>query len=642
MNHKKHAFGALVFLVGVPLVFGALSPEKLADQPFTPHQIRHWAFQKVQRPAVPLVDNEEWVRNPVDAFVMAKLEAKGLDPSARADQITLLRRAYFDLIGLPPMPEQVDAFLADQSPDAFKRVVDQLLASPHYGERWARHWLDLARYAESEGFKADETRPNVWRYRDYVIGSLNLDKPYDRFVREQIAGDELWPNNHDAQLGTAFNRHYPDEYNAVDLTQRRQEILNDITDTVGAVFLGLTYGCARCHDHKFDPILQADYYRLQAFFANTRAKDNIALCSEEEAERHRLQLASWEQKTAEIRQEMALVAEPKRKEILEEMVAKYPPKIQEALSVPAEERSPFQRLIYYKVKPFHDPDSYLYQAPTTSVLKKLSEEEKERWEKLQARLDAFSDLHPGRLPIGVGIVDVGREAPRTYILSGGAHDAHGREVQPGFLTLLAPGPAKIIAPEGLQSSGRRSALANWLVDPANPLTARVMVNRIWHSYFSRGLVETPSNLGIIGADPSHPQLLDWLANEFIRNGWSIKDMHRLIMNSNGCVATFKKQQVSDWSGRSGSVSCTHLEQLVDELNLSPNIRTARPPRLPLPDHVHCLVSLDRSPRRLKLTKPLLGFHSSFDCSMVLLQDVVQVLDRPVAATASQDSFLFHS
>ena len=214
------------------------------------------------------------------------------------------------------------------------------------------------------------------------------------------------------------------------------------------------------------------------------------------------------------------------------MVAKYPPKIQEALSVPAEERSPFQRLIYYKVKPFHDPDSYLYQAPTTSVLKKLSEEEKERWEKLQARLDAFSDLHPGRLPIGVGIVAVGREAPRTYILSGGAHDAHGREVQPGFLTLLAPGPAKIIAPEGLQSSGRRSALANWLVDPANPLTARVMVNRIWHSYFSRGLVETPSNLGIIGADPSHPQLLDWLANEFIRNGWSIKDMHRLIMNSN--------------------------------------------------------------------------------------------------------------
>ena len=312
MNHKKHAFGALVFLVGVPLVFGALSPEKLADQPFTPHQIRHWAFQKVQRPAVPLVDNEEWVRNPVDAFVMTKLEAKGLDPSARADQITLLRRAYFDLIGLPPMPEQVDAFLADQSPDAFKRVVDQLLASPHYGERWARHWLDLARYAESEGFKADETRPNVWRYRDYVIGSLNLDKPYDRFVREQIAGDELWPNNHDAQLGTAFNRHYPDEYNAVDLTQRRQEILNDITDIVGAVFLGLTYGCARCHDHKFDPILQADYYRLQAFFANTRAKDNIALCSEEEAGRHRLQLASWEQKTAEIRQEMALVAEPKR------------------------------------------------------------------------------------------------------------------------------------------------------------------------------------------------------------------------------------------------------------------------------------------------------------------------------------------
>ena len=191
----------------------------------------------------------------------------------------------FDLIGLPPTPEEVEAFLADNSPDAYEKVVDRLLASPHYGERWARHWLDLARYAESDGFKADETRPNAWRYRDYVIQSFNENKPYDRFVKEQIAGDELWPNDPAARVATAFNRHYPDESNARNLMQRRQEILDDITDTVARTFLGMTYGCARCHDHKFDPILQADYYRLQAFFANTAADDQIRVSPAEKAER---------------------------------------------------------------------------------------------------------------------------------------------------------------------------------------------------------------------------------------------------------------------------------------------------------------------------------------------------------------------
>src|SRR5205823_5262070 len=223
-----------------------------------------------------------WPRNAIDRFVLAKLEEKKLPHAADADKRTLLRRATFDLIGLPPTPEELQAFLEDTSPKAFSKVVERLLASPHYGERWGRHWLDLARYAESEGFKADETRPNAWRYRDYVIRSLNADKPYDRFIREQIAGDELWPNDPDARIATAFNRHYPDESNARNLRQRRQEILNDITDTVGSVFTGMTYGCARCHDHKYDPILQEDYYRLQAFFANTAARDDIALVSKAE------------------------------------------------------------------------------------------------------------------------------------------------------------------------------------------------------------------------------------------------------------------------------------------------------------------------------------------------------------------------
>ena len=203
--------------------------------------------------------------HPIDAFVSARLRGEGIRPAARADRTTLIRRATFDLHGLPPTPAEVQAFVEDDSPDAFAKVVDRLLASPRYGERWARHWLDLARYAESEGFKSDETRPNAWRYRDYVIESLNSDKPYDRFVQEQIAGDELWPNDPKARIATGFNRHYADESNAAILMQRRQEVLLDITDTVGSVFLGLTYSCAKCHDHKFDPILQSDYYRLQAF-----------------------------------------------------------------------------------------------------------------------------------------------------------------------------------------------------------------------------------------------------------------------------------------------------------------------------------------------------------------------------------------
>ena len=533
-RQKKVSLGPLAALVCLlsPLASSAAGSGKLPDELFSPHQRKHWAFQKVQRPEVPEVRHSQWVRTPIDAFVLAKLEAEGLEPSRPADRVTLLRRACFDLIGLPPMPEDVDAFLADQSSKAYEKVVDRLLVSLHYGERWTRHWLDLARYADSEGFKSDQTRPNAWRYREYLIRSFNSDKPYDRFVREQIAGDELWSNDPDAGLATAFNRLYPDEHNARNLVQRRQEILHDITSVVGGVFLGLTYECARCHDHKFDPLLQADYYRLQAFFANVRARDDIVLASREGAVRHRRQLALWEEQTAPIRQEMAALEEPKRKEILDELIARYPEAIQEAIASPSEKRSPFQRLMVYKMQAFLDPASYLYHAPTRAVVNQLKDEEKKRWKELKARLDKFSDLHPGQLPIGIGIADAGREAPPTFILSGGAYDATGEEVEPGFPTLFDPAPAKIVAPEGMESTGRRTALANWIAHPDNPLTARVMVNRVWHYHFGRGIVETPSNLGLSGGLPSHPRLLDWLATEFIRNNWSIKHLHRLILNSN--------------------------------------------------------------------------------------------------------------
>ncbi|MGH9675111.1 MAG: DUF1549 and DUF1553 domain-containing protein, partial [Bryobacteraceae bacterium] len=464
-------------------------------------------------------------RNPIDAFVLGKLKEKGLAPGAAADKVTLLRRVTLDLIGLPPSPEEVQAFSSDDSAGAYEKVVDRLLASPRYGERWARHWLDLARYAESEGFKADEFRPNVWRYRDYVIEAFNRDKPYDRFVKEQIAGDELWPGDAAARIATAFNRHYPDESNARNLVQRRQEILNDVTDTAGSVFLGMTYGCARCHDHKFDPILHADYYRLQAFFANVGADDAFSLLPEDKNADYRNKLAAWEEKTKDIRSRMQTLLEPARKKAVDELFAKYPPEIQAAILKPDAERSPMELQMAWKAKPYMNPD---YQ----DFVAGLRGQQREKYQALEKELEKFADLHPGELPTGAGIVDISAKAPPTHILAAGSYERPAEEVQPGFLTILDPEPAKITPPEGLNSTGRRSALANWIASPGNPLTARVMVNRIWHYHFGQGIVANPSDFGIMGLGPSHPKLLDWLASEFVDSGWSVKKLHRLIVTSN--------------------------------------------------------------------------------------------------------------
>ncbi len=492
---------------------------------FTPEERRYWAFLPVVNPRVPSVRDGRWVRNPIDAFILSELEAKGLRPAALSGRATLLRRVTLDLIGLPPTPEEVEAFLRDSSPQAYEKVVDRLLQSAHYGERWARHWLDLARYAESEGFKSDETRPNIWRYRDYVIRAFNQDKPYDRFIREQIAGDEFWPGDLEAQLATAFNRHYPDESNARNLLQRRQEILNDITDTVGAVFTGLTFGCARCHDHKFDPILQADYYRLQAFFANTRAADDVLLTGPGALEGYQKRLAVWEEKTRDVRAAMSAILEPRRKEIVDELFAKYPPEIQAAITKPDAARTPIEWQMYYKAKPYMNPEA-------EEVAKSLKGEARGRYAELKGELQKFAEWHPGELPVGVAMVDANRTAPKTHVLSVGVYDAPLQEVEPGFLTILKPGPAKVEPPRGQDSTGRRAALANWLADPKNPLTTRVMVNRLWHYHFGRGIVATPSDFGNMGERPTHPQLLDWLASEFVRRGWSMKAMHRLMVTSN--------------------------------------------------------------------------------------------------------------
>jgi hypothetical protein len=499
---------------------------------FTDQQRKYWAFQRVVKPMTPVVKDRAWVRSPIDAFILAKLEDKKLRPNAPADKITLLRRATVDLTGLPPTPEEVQEFLTDNSPDAFAKVVDRLLASPRYGERWGRHWLDLARYADTNGFKTDETRPNIWRYRDYVIQAFNQDKPYDRFIREQIAGDELYPDDFNARIAVGFNRHFTDETNQPVIELRRQEILNDITDTVSAAFLGLTYGCARCHDHKFDPILHKDYYRLQAFFSNIREQDDLVLLSGTEMDAYKRQLAVWDAKTADIRKEMHAIVEPIGRARRDYYSIRFSAGTKEALSTPPEKRSPLQALLALKAMPqitYQDQALAKYQDPEFGTAA-LTAEQKKRFAVLDAELKKYESLKPNP-PMAQTIIDNGREAPKSFILAAGNWDVPRDEVQPGFLTILDPTDAKIVQPEGMNSTGRRSALANWLADPQNPLTPRVMVNRIWHYHFGRGIVGTPSDLGIMGERPSNPQLLDYLASAFVENGWSIKKLHRLIMLS---------------------------------------------------------------------------------------------------------------
>jgi hypothetical protein len=488
---------------------------------FTEQQRRFWAFQKVVKPDVPKVAGAS---NAVDAFIIAKLRTQSLKPNPPADKITLLRRAYFDLIGLPPTPEDAQAFLADHSPAAFEHVVDRLLASPQYGERWARHWLDLARYADSAGFKADETRPNVWRYRDYVIQSFNEDKPYDRFVKEQIAGDELYPDDAAARIATGFDRLWPDESNLANPILRRQEILNDITDTVGSVFMGMTYSCARCHDHKFDPILQTDYYRLQAFFANIRNDDRASLLTGEKAIAYGSQRAEWENQTREIRRKMEEILAPVRVMKTQDAIGMFPKEAQEAVFMPAAQRSPMQWQMVHRSASRLPSDAELERS--------LRGEVRQRYADLKKELAAFDHLRPADPPVTEAMIDASREAPPTYVLSKGVWDAPLEEVQPGFLTILDPNPPKILPPEGIDSTGRRSALAKWLTDPANPLTARVMVNRIWQDHFGTGIAGTSSDFGVMGDRPSNSALLDYLAATFVKEGWSIKKIHRLIMLSN--------------------------------------------------------------------------------------------------------------
>ncbi len=486
-----------------------------------------WPFRPPIAPAIPAVSNAEWIVNPIDAFVLKQLENDGLEPNQPEDRLRLLRRVTFDLSGLPPTVAQQQSYLADTSPDAYARAVERLLSSPQFGERWAQHWLDVVRFAETDGFKADVLRPNAFRYRDYVIDSFNRDRPYDEFVRQQLAGDEVEPYNPEALIATGLNRLYPDEDNAANLFQRRQEILDDITETTGLAFLGLTMGCAQCHDHKFDDILQEDYFRLQAFFTPLIERDDVPLASLGERKRYESQQADWEQATAGIRRKMDDLLAERRSESEAFSLSKFEPDIQQCVLTPPSARTPYQEQIARIAT-----KQLLKGFKPETAAKQLSAEQQAVYRELEQQLAKFDHLKPTPLPLVMSVSDVGPQPPPTHILDGGSLQNPLQQVLPGFPQFLGESELEVASGASpLTSSGRRAALARWLTSGSHPLTARVIVNRLWHHHLGRGVVGTPNDFGVQGESPTHTELLDWLALQLVEHDWSLKHIHRLIVTS---------------------------------------------------------------------------------------------------------------
>jgi hypothetical protein len=535
-----------------PAVLFAGSPDE-ASLPFTSEDRNYWALQPVVRPEVPEVKNTGWVRNPIDAFILARLEEIGLAPAPEADRDTLARRASFDVVGLPPTSEATARFESDRSPQAFDRLVDGLLASPHYGEAWARHWLDLVRYAETDGFKADVTRPSAWRYRDWVVRSLNHDKPYDRFVTEQIAGDEIAPDDPDALIATGFLRHWPYEDNQAHVEQQWHEILNDITDVTGQVFLGVTVGCARCHDHKYDPLLQKDYYRLQAFFAALDPREGLVIADAAEQAEYQRRLAEWENAVRHLRARMDALEGPHREDFLAARLGRFPKEVQAILAVDPAKRTPYQQQIASLAE-------RQLVAPSAEMRKKMKGDAANEWDALRDELKKWADLRPQDLATALAVGDVGPSASPVSIPGKG--DA---VIEPGFLSILDARPAPIAEGIAGASTGRRTVLARWITSPDNPLAARVIVNRLWQIHFGRGLVATPSDFGRQGEPPTHPELLDWLASELVARGWCLKAMHRLMLTS----ATYRQ------ASRVDSARSTDAMQLDPENKLLWKMRMRR-------------------------------------------------------------------
>ena len=449
---------------GFLLAESALPPAPLPT--YTAAERRHWSFQPISAPATPAFTaaaDRAWVRTPIDGFVLEKLRKEGLRPAPPAGRSTLLRRATFDLWGLPPTPADLDSFAKDPSPQAWEKQVDRLLASPHYGERWAQHWLDVVRFAESDGYEYDTHRREAWRYRDYVIHAFNSDKPYDEFVREQLAGDEINPNNETLRVASGFQRLAPLRKNAgnQEVASSRNEELTEMTNVVGAGFLGVTLGCARCHDHKFDPIRHSDYYRIQAYFSAAQAQE-VPLTSPEAQ-------AAWKQKTEALEKEL--------KEL-------------------------------------------------KSAMKNMKGNELSR---MTIQVRDLETALPAPLPSLYSVRNEMAETKPIHILPRGDHERPGAPVGMRPLGILVDGHLPDLP---VTTEKPRSRLAEWITAKENPLTARVMANRLWQSHFGRGLVATANDFGRMGARPSHRELLDNLAVDMRDHGWNLKRMHRQILLSN--------------------------------------------------------------------------------------------------------------
>ncbi|MBY0504962.1 MAG: DUF1549 and DUF1553 domain-containing protein [Bryobacteraceae bacterium] len=441
---------------------------------YTAAERRHWAFQPVKDPAPPTFTDaaaQSWIRTPVDAFVLAKLRDAKLTPAPEADRATLIRRVTYDLTGLPPTPEEIAAFVADRSPKAYENLIERLLASPRYGEQWARHWLDVVRFAESDGYEYDTHRPDAYRFRDYVISSFNQDKPYHQFVREQLAGDEIDPASHEMLVASGFNRLGPLRKNQgnQEVASSRTEVLTEMTNIVGGAFLGVTVGCARCHDHKFDPIRQSDYYRLQGYFAQTDSNDVIVASAAEQAA-YKATVEPIEAETRKLRGQM----------------------------------------------------------------RRASEEEKG---KLLTRLEGLDEKMPPPMQAMYAVRDNPSGMTQIHLLGRGDYRNKGAKVGMRPLGVLLPDGAEELP---LATAQPRKALAEWITDAKNPLTPRVLVNRIWGYHFGKALVSTPNDFGRMGTRPTHPLLLDWLASRFVAGGWRIKDLHREMMLS----STYRQASVS--------------------------------------------------------------------------------------------------
>lgn len=485
----------------------------------------HWAFRPIQNPELPAINKSNRIQNPIDAFILNRLSEAGLSPNPEASKQTLIRRLYYNLTGLPPTPEQVTAFVSDTSAQAYEKLVDELLASPHYGEHWARYWLDLVRYAESNSFERDNPKPFVWKYRDYVIRSFNDDKPYDQFLMEQLAGDELSEMTPDSITATGYYRIGQWDDEPADPKLALYDELDDIIATTSQGMLGLSMNCARCHDHKLDPISQADYYSMVAFFKNIRRygvrsdtsvyESSVrSIATPKESAAHAKQIARHNEHVEQLR---------KKLDSVEEMIREQ---------LQGGERDDFKA------------DSVRLRIVKKYIGKHLTKKEFDAYAANRKQWNDLRNRPPKSAAMALAVTEHGADAPATHVLIRGNPISEGDVVEPAFPAVLTSLTPEIVPPGDGKSSGRRLALAKWMTDENNPLPIRVIVNRIWQWNFGRGLVRTSNNFGLTGNAPTHPLLLEWLATQFQKNDRSFKKLIKLMVMSNAWKMSSQPNQTA--------------------------------------------------------------------------------------------------